>query len=108
MEKTALSLFFKKCHILLDKLSLIILVSFLLTSCGFHLRGQFPLSPILNNLYIQTQDPYGQLTRNLREYLKVSGVRLVNSRDEATSVLTILSETTSQQLIGISGTQHTR
>jgi len=79
-----------------------------LSGCGFHPRGPMALSPPLQNLYLQTADPYGQLTRNLRLYLKMSGVHLAKTPADAASILDILSENTSEQLLNISGTQTTR
>lgn len=79
-----------------------------LISCGYHLRGKLNFAPPLHYLYINTKDPYGSLTRNLKEYFKISGVHLVDKKEEATTVLSIIDETTAQQLLGISGTQQTR
>ena len=76
-----------------------------ITSCGFHMRGPMPLAPPLHQLYLQTPDPYGELARNLRLYLKASGVHLTENEKEATAILHIISETKGQQLLGISGTQ---
>jgi LPS-assembly lipoprotein len=87
---------------------LIVVLLCLLTSCGFHWRGELPLAPPLHNLYLQTADPYGQLARNLIQFLKLSGVHIAAKPQEADTVLVILSETTQQQLLGISGTQQTR
>jgi LPS-assembly lipoprotein len=87
---------------------LILFAATFLSSCGFHLRGTAPLSPPLQELYIKTADPYGQLTRNLAEYLKMSGVHLTETPEEATTVLHIISETENQQLLSVSGTQQTR
>ncbi|EKD74167.1 MAG: hypothetical protein ACD_45C00053G0004 [uncultured bacterium] len=79
-----------------------------LTSCGFHLRGGTTLNPPLQKLYLKTADPYGQLANNLRNYLKVSGTPFVDSKEEATAILQILSENENQQLINVSSTQQTR
>lgn len=79
-----------------------------IVSCGFHLRGSIPLAPSLYKLHLETKDPYGQLTRNLKQYLKISGVTLVDKPEDATAILVILQESTSQQLLGMSGTQQTR
>ncbi len=79
-----------------------------ITSCGYHLRGSMPLAAPLYKLYLETSDPYGPLTRYLKQFLKVSGVTLVDQRENSTAVLVILREATSQQLLGISGTQQTR
>ncbi|MCD6039559.1 MAG: lptE [Gammaproteobacteria bacterium] len=86
----------------------LIILFFFLTSCGFHPRGPTVLSPPLQNLYLQTNDPYGQLTHNLQLYLKMAGVHLAKTQETSTSVLEILSENTSEQLLNISGTQATR
>jgi LPS-assembly lipoprotein len=79
-----------------------------LSGCGFKLRGAMPLAPQLHSLYLETADPYGQLAHYLRQFLKMSGVSLAESPVGATSILNILSESTSDQLIGINGTQQTR
>ncbi len=90
------------------KRCLIVIFFLTLMSCGYHFRGKLNLAPPLYHLYISTKDPYGPLTRNLREYLKISGVHLTENKESAITVLSIQSETTSQQLLGISGTQQTR
>jgi LPS-assembly lipoprotein len=79
-----------------------------LASCGFQLRGSAPLSPPLKKLYIQTDNPYGPLARNLRDYLKSSDVDVTDTRDNALSVLHIISETQTKQLLNVSGLQQTR
>lgn len=87
---------------------ILVIFFFSLTGCGYHMRGKLNLAPPLYRLYINTKDPYGTLTRNLKEYLKISGVQLTENKADAITVLSILDETTSQQLLGISGTQQTR
>lgn len=90
------------------RLGFFIFLLFCLTSCGFHLRGSIPLAPPLYKLYLETKDPYGPLSQNIRQFLKMSGVTLVQKPEESTAILVILQEATSQQLLGISGTQQTR
>ena len=80
----------------------------LLTGCGFHLRGAVDLAPPLKRLYIETSEPYSELTRNLQQYFRSSHVTLVGSPAEASSVLEIISENASQQLLSVGGTQQTR
>jgi LPS-assembly lipoprotein len=79
-----------------------------LTSCGFHLRGNVSLAPPLHKLYIQTNDPYGQLTRYLQQYFKTSDVELVSTPEAASTILSILSETETRNLMSIDITQLTR
>lgn len=83
-------------------------LSFLLSSCGFHLQGELPLTPPLKKLYLETADPYGQLTKNLQQYLKMSNVTLMPSRADAKTVLVIMSDTTSQLFLSVNSTQQTR
>jgi LPS-assembly lipoprotein len=80
----------------------------LVQGCGFHLRGDTQLSLPLQRVYLQTQDPYGELARNVRNYLKTSNVDVVDSAIEASTILDILREEHSEQLVSIGGTQLTR
>lgn len=85
----------------------IALHSLLLTGCGFHLQGEVPLAPPLHRMYLQVPDPYGPLERALQQYLKISKVVMVPKTD-ATTILAVLRDDTSQTLLSISGTQQTR
>ncbi|HSW94052.1 MAG TPA: LPS assembly lipoprotein LptE [Gammaproteobacteria bacterium] len=90
------------------RLILICFLALALSGCGFQLRGATPLSPPLKRLYIETANPYGALTRNLRDYLKTSGVELTDTRENALTVLHIMNENQAQQLLSVSGLQQTR
>jgi LPS-assembly lipoprotein len=90
------------------KLYIYILFTLLLTSCGFHLREPVPLAPPLQSMYIQTQDPYSPFIRNLKQYLKMSGVRLAHTPQEAKTILNIMEEGTTQDLLSINSSQQTR
>ena len=89
-------------------LLLLLLITSLLAGCGFTLKKPAVLAPSLHQLYLKTPDPYGQLERDLREYLKMSHVHLVSSEQAAQVVLEILHEDVSQQLLSVSSTQQTR
>lgn len=80
----------------------------LLCGCGFHPTGFAPLAPVLHTMYLQTNMPYNQLTRQLKQYLKTSGVCLTTTPQQACLHLVILSEETGQQLISVSSSQQTR
>jgi LPS-assembly lipoprotein len=80
----------------------------LLTACGFQPRGEITLAPPLKNIYLKTPDPYGQLARNLRSFLKMSNVHLADTATSANTVLVILKEQMGQDLVSVSGTQLTR
>jgi len=86
---------------------LFILLS-LINGCGFHLRGVQPLTPSFKELYLKTPDPYGSLTHHLQQMLKLSGVHLVANPTDASTILIILNEEKTQQLLSVGGTQETR
>lgn len=86
----------------------IMLVTTLLVSCGFKLQQDVALAPALHSLYIQSPDPYGVLSRNLRDSLKLSHVTLASTPTEASAILRVLQDQTSQELLSVSGTQLTR
>jgi LPS-assembly lipoprotein len=80
----------------------------LMTSCGFHLQRATHLAAPLHRMYLKTSDPYGQLARSLQQYLKISNVQLVTEPEQASTILSILQDTTAQDLLSVSGTQQTR
>jgi LPS-assembly lipoprotein len=79
-----------------------------LSACGFHLRQPLPLAKPLQNIYVQSRTPYGDLTRNIKQYLQMSGVHLAASPEQAATVLNITQEVMSQDLISINSSQQTR
>jgi LPS-assembly lipoprotein len=59
-------------------------------------------------MYLQSSEPYGELARNLRQGLKSVDVQLTDTPKTASTVLDILNEQSSQQLLSVGGTQQTR
>ena len=90
------------------RVCLIATVLTLITACGFHLRGDLPLAPPLQSMYIQSSDPYGTLVKELEQSLKMSGVKLAATPPAAQTVLVILHDEPTQKLLSVSGTQQTR
>lgn len=86
----------------------IMLTALLLASCSFRLQGQMVLAPALKRLYIRSANPYGTLVKNLQASLRLSGVELTSTPEDATMILAINSDETSQELLSVSGTQQTR
>lgn len=79
-----------------------------LTACGFRPQSEKNLAPPLLQLYVQTADPYGFFTKNLKLQLKTSKVNLVDDPKDAQVILHILKDETSQELLSTSGSQQTR
>ncbi len=90
------------------RLAVIVWLTALLCACGFHLRGNIPFAPPLQSMYVQSTEPYGTLTKYLKQSLKTSHVRLAEQQSEATTMLNITSENTAQDLLSVNGTLQTR
>jgi LPS-assembly lipoprotein len=64
----------------------------LLSGCGFQLRGNYLLSPQLQTLYVSSVDPHGELTRIVKQHLKVNHVKVVKNTTENLPELRILAD----------------
>ena len=51
----------------------------LISACGFNLRGEYLLPDELQSLKVTSEDKFGELTRVLKQHLKINQVNLVNS-----------------------------
>lgn len=70
--------------------------------CGFHLRGTTQVPAQLQRLVLDSSDPYGPLTRAVREQLRVNDVEIVAdaARQDIPS-LRILDSTESKDTVSI-------
>ena len=64
----------------------------LLSACGFHLRGEVELPPVLQETYLESKNPYTGMARALRVELEAAGGRIVETSEHATAVLHIVRE----------------
>src|SRR3990167_9651706 len=87
---------------------LFLLLTILITSCGFHPRGYPTLAPSLNRIYIKSSDPYGKLVYALRDYFKMSHIIVTDSAANADTTLEIIRDEAGQHLLSVGGTQQTR
>ncbi len=76
-------------------------VSFV-AGCGFHLQGAVTVPEEMESTFIDPVDEYSQFYRELRVALKMAGVELVDSAEEATAVLSILADETDQRVLSVS------
>ncbi len=95
---------------MLKSYKIFLLLPFLLSlmSCGFHWREPLPLAKPLQNMYVQSRNPYDELTRYLKQYLQMSGVHLAASPQQASTILNITQEVMTQNLLSINSSQQTR
>ncbi|WP_413734727.1 LPS assembly lipoprotein LptE [Sodalis sp. RH21] len=65
--------------------------------CGFHLRGTTKVPNELKTLTLNSYDPYGPLTRSVREQLRLSDVTVVKDSDPRSKRLPSLRITGSNE-----------
>ncbi|MBI3775982.1 MAG: hypothetical protein HY273_10595 [Gammaproteobacteria bacterium] len=82
----------------------ILLPVFLLTACGFHLRGAVQLPRGMDVTYLQDQQPSSTIAAPLRQLLTSNGARVTSNVDEATATLRIVSEAFDRHMLSIGRT----
>jgi LPS-assembly lipoprotein len=75
------------------------------TACGFHLRGAESLP--FETLYLQDSGASG-ISHDLRRSLKSSGVKLVDTPEQAQASLELVSENYEKRILSLSGTGRVR
>jgi LPS-assembly lipoprotein len=72
-----------------------------LSGCGFHLRGDVELPPVLQDTYIESSNPYTGIARPLRTQLERSGVTVLETPEQASAVLKIVSERSENRVLSV-------
>lgn len=82
---------------------IIVLISLLtLSGCGFQLRGHCSLPSELRVLYIQSNDPYGSFTKQVKQAFLARNTILAYCAARAPVTLDILNDQVSHQTLSIS------
>jgi LPS-assembly lipoprotein len=79
----------------------LLLITLLLSACGFHLRGQAGMP--FNTVYLDTPNPNTPFITELRRNLEASQVKLVTTAGQADVVLNIVFEIPDKQILSLSG-----
>lgn len=77
---------------------LFLTVFIFLGGCGFKPRGYFDFPKTFQNVYIESKEPYGDLEKNIKIYLKSFHVNTKENINDADIILKI-SESTSEYLL---------
>ena len=78
-----------------------VLIASLINGCGFKFRGNYLLAPELQSLYISSDDRHGELTRLVRQHLKINQVNLVKQFSETTPELKILPDKLDRRTLSV-------
>ncbi len=81
--------------------SLMLGVLMLLTACGFQLRGDYLLAPELQTLYISSADRQGELTREVKQYLTLNQVKLVEKFDKNIPEMRLLKDSLDRRTLSV-------
>jgi LPS-assembly lipoprotein len=73
----------------------------LLSSCGFHLRGDYLLSDELQTLYVSSSDVHGELTRLVKQHLSHNQVKVLKSKKAKVPELRIMSDTLDRRTLSV-------
>ncbi|MGR5346528.1 LPS-assembly lipoprotein LptE [Vibrio mediterranei] len=84
----------------LSQASFVILLSTLLTACGFHLRGEYTIPDGIDKISVTSYDPYGKITKLVKEQLRLSKIELVAPKPDITN-LHISSESISDRTLSL-------
>jgi LPS-assembly lipoprotein len=79
----------------------LVLMSFALLACGFHLRGSYQLPDHLSPLYLNKDSMSLMLYRELRSTVKASGAALTDDPAAAASTLTVNNEQQTREVISV-------
>ena len=73
----------------------------LLSSCGFHLRGDYLLSDELQTLYVTSSDVHGELTRLVKQHLSHNQVKVLEHKKAKVPELRIMSDTLDRRTLSV-------
>jgi LPS-assembly lipoprotein len=73
----------------------------LLSSCGFHVRGDYLLSDDLQTLYISSSDVHGELTRLVKQHLSHNQVKVLKHKNAQVPELRIMSDTLDRRTLSV-------
>ena len=79
----------------------ILLITSVLSGCGFQLRGNYLLAPELKTLYISSVDIHGELTRTVKQHLKLNQVNVLASPQQDKPELRILKDKLNRRTLSV-------
>lgn len=73
----------------------------LIQGCGFHLRGDYLLSPQLQNIHVSSVDKHGELTRLVKQHLVLNKINITPKSTVDTPELHILKDSLDRRTLSV-------
>ncbi|WP_339414583.1 LPS assembly lipoprotein LptE [Photorhabdus cinerea] len=83
-------------------LTLLLGLAVLVTAgCGFHLRGTTQVPQELKKLQLASSDPYGPLTRSVRQQLRLNNVTILENGSAEVPILKLISSSENKDTVSV-------
>ena len=82
-------------------IAVIALLTLFISSCGFHLRGDYLMSPQLKTLHLSSADKFGELTRLVKQHLSINNVKLVPSAATDIAQLRLFKDSLNRRTLSV-------
>lgn len=79
----------------------LLLTAAVLNGCGFQLRGSHTLPAIMASTTLEGSDRFSSLAKDLKSAFILRGARLVDETDDATAILTVLSNQSNRRVLTV-------
>ncbi|OUR61259.1 hypothetical protein A9Q74_10110 [Colwellia sp. 39_35_sub15_T18] len=83
------------------QICLVMMLSSLLTACGFQLRGDYLLNDELQTLYVSSSDVHGELTRLVKQHLTRNQVKILAHKSITAPELRIMSDKLDRRTLSV-------
>ena len=90
--------------LIVRKICVLGIAALLLSGCGFKLRGSVELPPVMQDTFIESEDPFTGMARALRTELAVAGANVVEDRDTASAILIVNKERSENRVLSVGST----
>lgn len=81
-------------------LTFVLLLSSMLTACGFHFRGNYLLPETITRISVTSYDQYSSLTRTVESQLRLNGIQMVMPAEDIPNIH-LVSEGLSSRTISL-------
>lgn len=82
------------------KAIIVVLLSIVLSACGFHLRGNYVVPEEVSKISLTSFDVYGPLTRNIDAQLRLNNIEVVSPASSVPN-LHLVSESVSERTLSL-------